>query len=73
MTHKLPSVYLLRADGNVEVSCENSWRKTRPCNERVKLTPDGVGLTGLVIYFESGRGRYLCSWKCAESYAKRVK
>jgi len=70
MKHNL-SMYLPRSNGTKQTFCENNARTRRPCSNYITFNEEGVLISGLVVYHDTNQPRHLCSWKCAESYAKK--
>lgn len=66
-----PSMYLPRPNGTKDAFCENAHRTRQPCNNYITFNGEGVLINGLVVYHNTNQPRYFCSWKCAESYAKK--
>lgn len=65
-----PRMYLPRADGTKEVFCENSNKRIRPCDERVKLAANGELISGVaIVTSENIVPTYFCGWKCVARHS----
>lgn len=70
MKHKLPIVTLQVSNGTLDVFCEASYRRVRPCNGHANFSKDGTLNRGTVVYDPNKGPLYFCGHHCLAWYVK---